>query len=134
MRARAALKPCLVIITRARVLLVEDDLLWQKKARALLEARGLDVLIVQSGEEAIVALAQPEIIAMVLDLGLPTMTGMATLRAAREHRPELPIVIFTSYADPLIVDAALRRGACAVVCKEKASTQLAHAVQTALTG
>lgn len=120
------------MITRARVLLVEDDLLWQTKARAILEARGHEVLTVHSGEDAIVALAQPEIIAMVLDLGLPTMTGMATLRAAREQRPELPIVIFTAYADPLIVDAALRRGAFSVVSKEKASTELAHAVQAAL--
>ncbi len=80
------------------VLLVDDDPTVRRLARALLEKNGFRVSEVGDGPAALERLASPEEYAlMVLDLDLPTMTGLDVLRRVRKsvRTAALPVVVLT---------------------------------------
>jgi two-component system, OmpR family, KDP operon response regulator KdpE len=76
------------------VLLVEDDVPLRWILRAGLTASDFELLEARSGEEAlsVVANAQPDVI--VLDLGLPGIDGLETLRRLRSVS-RIPVVVLT---------------------------------------
>lgn len=55
-----------------------------------------------SGEEALLKLAdgiEPQLIVILSDINMPGMDGLALLRAIKERRPELPVMMVTAYGD-----------------------------------
>ena len=82
----------------ARILVVDDDDLVREMVAASLEDAGLSTLIAASGLEAIELLEAGEVIdAMVSDLSMPGMNGVATIQKARSLRPRLPCFLLTGY-------------------------------------
>ena len=81
--------------TRARILLVDDEVSIRRAVAPLLRARGFDVEVVASGTEAvrIVATRPPDLI--VLDLGLPDLDGTEVCRHVRAHSA-LPIIVLSA--------------------------------------
>ena len=81
---------------RMRVLLVEDHRAMREMIADHLEERGFAVDAVGRGEHAIAAAAVASMDAVILDLGLPDMDGMAVLSSLRVSHPELPAIILTA--------------------------------------
>ena len=55
-----------------------------------------------SGEEALDQLAggvEPKLIVILSDINMPGMDGLELLRAVKERRPELPVMMVTAYGD-----------------------------------
>ena len=111
-----------------RVLLVEDD----PDIRAIVDfalaaVGGLRVEVCASGREAIARapLFRPELV--LLDVMMPGMDGWATLRALRDlpQTAETPTVFMTAKVQPHEIDAYRRAGACDVIVKPFAPTELA---------
>lgn len=88
----------------ARILLVDDETEFTDSMSRLLQSRGYQVTAVNSGEAAIKALGQGRFDVMVLDLKMPGMDGMATLREARKLDLFTETLILTGHAT---VDTAL---------------------------
>ena len=85
--------------THARVLLVDDEALVREVLAEHLEDAGYGVVVAASGAEALALLAAGEAVdALVTDLSMPGMDGLAVIRAAQERRPGLPAVLLTGYA------------------------------------
>ncbi|CAN5184241.1 response regulator transcription factor [soil metagenome] len=78
------------------VLVVEDDKGLQKYLKELLLDNGYSVKIAGDGIEALNLLTQSEPDLMVLDLGLPNMSGEAVCGEVRKKYPELPVIILTA--------------------------------------
>lgn len=92
---------------RLRLLLVEDDEVDAMSVRRALAQRGLEypLHVVSDGEQALEALRKGEIprrrLLLLLDLYMPKLDGLETLRALRKD-PELrilPVVLLTTSAD-----------------------------------
>jgi signal transduction histidine kinase/ActR/RegA family two-component response regulator len=84
--------------TAARVLLVDDEDLLREVLAEQLEDAGSSVLVASSGPEALALLAAGETVdALVTDLSMPGMDGLALIRAAQKTRPDLPAVLLTGY-------------------------------------
>jgi DNA-binding response OmpR family regulator len=75
---------------------VEDDALLGDGVRAGLKQAGFAVDWVQDGLAAKVALDSEEYDLLVLDLGLPKLSGMDLLKSVRAKRASLPVLILTA--------------------------------------
>ncbi len=81
------------------VLLAEDGVDNQKLISRVLRKAGLDVEIVENGQQAIDFLSQPHTIDLVLmDMQMPIVDGYAAARELRERGCDLPIVALTAHA------------------------------------
>jgi two-component system KDP operon response regulator KdpE len=98
------------------VLLVEDDTRLRRALRACLRPGHFSVLEVASGEEALtlVSAERPDLI--ILDLNLPGIDGLETLRHLRGFTP-VPVVVLTVRDDLRNKIAALDAGADDYVVK-----------------
>ncbi|MBK6631001.1 MAG: response regulator transcription factor [Betaproteobacteria bacterium] len=79
-----------------RLLLVEDDRLLGDGIRAGLQQAGFAVDWAQDGRAAELALAGEPYDAVVLDLGLPKLSGMEVLKGLRAARNAVPVLILTA--------------------------------------
>ncbi len=78
------------------VLVAEDDKGLQKYLRELLLDNGYSVHTVQDGIQALEYLKKSEPDVVVLDLGLPTMSGETVCLEIRKRYKDLPIIILTA--------------------------------------
>jgi two-component system phosphate regulon response regulator PhoB len=87
-------------LSRPRVLIVDDDPLIREMVAAMLEAVGLVVVTVESGEEALERVLADAFDLLVLDWNLPRMSGLDLCRAIRRE-PSLeamPVLFLTANA------------------------------------
>jgi two-component system KDP operon response regulator KdpE len=116
--------------TRAKVLVIDDEIQMRRLLRVCLEKSGYLVIEAPSGEKGIeeAALSQPD--AVLLDLGLPDMSGLAVLKRLREwtQTPVLVISVRGSDEDKI---AALDSGADDFVTKPFSAGELLARIRVA---
>lgn len=96
---------------RPFLLLVDDERAFADSLASRLEARGLPCLVAYRGEEALALLDRREIEVVVLDVNMPGMHGLDVLRAIKNRRPELEVLLLTGEADLAVAATGMRRGA-----------------------
>lgn len=119
-----------------RILLVEDDELFRLGLRVKLQQEP-DVQIVAEAEdgEAAVRLAHPDQIDVVLlDLGLPRISGLEACRQIRQTSPHLPILVLTSYSDKETVNQLIKAGVQGYCLKGIAAETLILALKSIAAG
>jgi DNA-binding response OmpR family regulator len=79
-----------------RLLFVEDNPDLATYTGQSLRDQGFTVDIVDRGEHALAAVGHTRYDALILDLGLPDMSGMQVLKKIREHNADLPVLILTA--------------------------------------
>ena len=104
---------------RKRLLVVEDNPAEQISISALLGYDDIDVTVVATGAEALVAVKDQSFDCVVLDLRLPDMSGFEVLERFRDAETvgDLPIVVFTGKELSPEEDARLHTLARSVVLK-----------------
>jgi two-component system nitrate/nitrite response regulator NarL len=119
-----------------RILVVEDFEPFRQFIRSTLrKSPELQLVGVLSDGRAAVENAEqlrPDLI--LLDIGLPTMSGIEAARRIRKLVPESKIIFVSQQSAPEIVEEALSLGAQGYVLKARISTDLLAAVETALDG
>lgn len=116
-----------------RILLVDDFEPWRMWVRLKLAPTEFQVVgDATDGNEALqkVQDLQPDLI--LLDIGLPGMSGIETAERIRQMDLGCKIIFLTENRDPLLMRAGLDTGAAAYLLKIGASTQLIHALEAAL--
>lgn len=92
---------------KATVLVTDDDRNWREGLREALEPRGYETLEAASGEETIelVRARRPHV--LILDIHMPHLSGLETLRIIREEgQQELPaIMVSSSVSDDVLAEA-----------------------------
>ena len=82
----------------ANVLLIDDEQQFLKVLEERLETRGLKVNTATSGEDALTLVDDRNFDAIVLDLAMPGIDGIETLRLLKEKNPDLEIIMLTGHA------------------------------------
>ena len=98
------------------LLIVDDDPQILRLMMAFFTSRGLKVLLANSGEEAIKAATQKPT-AVLLDVNMPGMDGLMTLKKLRGAYPDLPVVMVSGVGEDATVREALEAGADDYVVK-----------------
>jgi len=104
-------------MSRGKVLLIDDKLEFLKVLSERLRLRGYEVTGVGSGGEALQAVEQSPFDVIVLDLVMPVMDGVETLRRLRALDPQAQIIVFSGYATSREVEQALALGATDFLAK-----------------
>ena len=85
------------MVTRPKILIVEDDQDCCEALSEVLVLQGYDAMCVRDGREALAQLRREPFDVLVVDLGLADVTGLDVLRAARALPDAPPIVVFTGH-------------------------------------
>jgi len=94
-----------------RVLIVDDDASARDWLAAFMRSRGLVPVTATSGEEALDEIRRSNPDVVTLDLVLPGMDGIATLRALKAAAPRVPVIILSGVGTTQAIVEALRFGA-----------------------
>jgi DNA-binding NarL/FixJ family response regulator len=108
-------------VTRIRVLLVDDQVLFVESLRTVIETRASDFEVVGvalSGRQAIqmVIDTQPDIILM--DVRMPEMDGVEATKIIHESYPDVHVLMLTTFDDDEYVVEALNHGAAGYMLKD----------------
>ena len=82
-------------MSKGRILVVDDDAQIRRVMRAALPARGYEVDDCRSGGEALELLRSTTYNLVLLDMNMPGIGGLETLRRIRVFAPRLPVLILT---------------------------------------
>ena len=80
------------------VLLVDDEPEFTEILSKRMASRGVGVDVAASGPEALKKVGHKSYDAIILDLTMPEMDGLETLRRLLERNPELQVILLTGYA------------------------------------
>jgi DNA-binding NarL/FixJ family response regulator len=117
-----------------RVLIIDDHDGVRTRVRDALLAAFPDVTVEQadSGAAAVARVGAAEPALVILDLQLPGENGFQVLRALRQGRPDLPIVVLSALPAVPYAAAAARCGAVGYVCKSRLPDELLTVVERTL--
>ena len=84
-------------MSNPRILLVDDEVAFTNNIAKLLTRRGYGVMVVNNGENAIRAVEEDDFDVAVLDLKMPGIDGIETLRLMKRRRPFLEVIMLTGH-------------------------------------
>src|SRR5690606_10904627 len=119
----------------AAILAVDDEPVQRRLLEAALAKAGHEVLLAEGGEAALAVLDGArggDIAAVVLDLVMPGMGGLAVLQAMRERGIAVPVIVQTAQGGIETVVSAMRNGAFDFVVKPASPERLKTAIAGAL--
>jgi len=96
---------------KADILLVDDEEQFLKVLSKRLEGRGMKVDTSVSGEDALNRVKGKEFDAIILDLAMPGMSGIETLKRIRSENPDVQIIMLTGHGTVETGIEAMKAGA-----------------------
>ncbi len=96
---------------RARILIVEDELIARENLEHVLNKEGYDTLAVDSGVKAFAELEQQEFDLVLTDLRMQQVDGMQVLERTKELYPDTEVVVITGFATVTTAVEAMQKGA-----------------------
>ena len=119
-----------------KILLVDDHAVVRQGYASLLKALLPEVSVseAESGEQALQQVQESIPNLVVLDLGLPGISGLETCRRLRQRLPLLPVLVFSMHDELALVRQALDAGASGYLTKRCAPDVLVEAVRKVLAG
>ena len=109
----------------ARIAIVDDDPLFVEYLATFLKSRGYETAVFNNGPALLGALqgrSAPDVV--LLDVLMPTMNGLETLKALKTASPSLPVIMLSGQQVPATIVDAVRLGAVDYVVKSDESAAL----------
>jgi DNA-binding NarL/FixJ family response regulator len=125
-----------VVPLKTRILLADDHTVVRQGLRFILDSEpDLEVVAEASnGNEAVARALKDDIDLAILDIAMPTMTGLQAARELAKRRPDLKMLILSMHDDEGYLYEALRAGTSGYVLKSVADRDLVGAVRAAMRG
>ncbi|MCM8771245.1 MAG: response regulator [Candidatus Omnitrophica bacterium] len=99
-----------------KILVVDDEEVMRSLFTDLLSERGFKVSVANNGKEAIELIKETFFQVVILDMHMPLMNGVETLRTIRVMSPKTSIVMTDSFPDKF-AEEALKEGAISCIHK-----------------
>jgi CheY-like chemotaxis protein len=88
----------------AKILVVDDDSAVQATIRLLLERAGHNVVVASDGRQGLAVFESGEFDLLFLDIFMPGMDGLETMRLVHQQQPLIPIIVISG--NPVTWDSA----------------------------
>ena len=116
----------------AKVMVVDDAAFMRLRACKVLQDNGHEVVQAENGAEAVLQYAEHRPDAVLLDITMPEMDGLAALKEIKKLDPTARVAMVTAMGQPAIVMEALRAGAKDFVLKPFQPDRMLGALQKLL--
>jgi DNA-binding NtrC family response regulator len=114
-----------------RVLLVDDEVELLSSLTPVLSRRGMEVSTASSGEEAIHFLENHIVDVVVLDIKMPGLDGIQTLRRIKPDNPDIEVVLLTGHPDLNNAFEGMKVGAFDYIIKPPEIAELVDKIKSA---
>ncbi len=117
-----------------KAVLIDDHALFREGLEGLLRRRGVEVTSFSNGAEGIewVSKECPDVV--MVDLRMPRLDGIQTLRTLRKNHAELPILILTTSDETSDLTECLHHQADGYLLKDMAPDELVAAMKKVISG
>lgn len=118
----------------ATILIVEDHQVLRRTLRSWLEAQlpGCQIIEATTGEEAVLVAQENPPKIVIMDIGLPGMSGLETTKQIKATIPTTKVIVLTKYEGEAYRLHAAVNGASAYVWKDAMLTELLPALSALL--
>jgi CheY-like chemotaxis protein len=117
---------------RYTILITDDDRDCREALRDIMEPQGFRTFLASCGEEALDIVGGEVIHLALLDMHMPTLTGLETLRLLRQIREVLPAILVTADANESVIRQAQQARAYSVIPKPISKSVVIYTVVRAL--
>ena len=121
-----------MLVESPSLLITDDDRGFRETLRVGLEPRGFKTLLAGDGEEALNIVRTQEVHLVLLDMHMPKLTGLETLRRLKQFRSMLPCILLSAQLDELLIEQARLAQAFSVLAKPVTLGQLTGILRQAL--
>jgi len=98
-------------MSEMKIMLVDDEERFLSTTQKLLARKGVAVVTATSGAEALNKLIMENVHVVILDVKMPGMDGIATLKAIKERYPLIEVIMLTGHATVESAVDGLKSGA-----------------------
>lgn len=121
---------------RLRILVADPLDLVAEGLRAKLNGTDLSATVTHagSGAQVLELLAHAPFDLLLLEVSLPVLDGIDTMRAVHRHHPSLPVLAHTALTEIEYVNSMRIEGAAGYLVKGGDTDELLHAIRTVLSG
>jgi len=117
---------------KGTILLAEDDRNLRRVLQATLTREGYEVAATPDGAAAAEWLDTQRADALITDIRMPKMDGLALFRCCRDRHPELPVILITAFGKIEDAVEAMRAGAFDYISKPFDEAELLRVVGNAV--
>jgi len=121
-----------MLVESPSLLITDDDREFRETLRVGLETRGFRTILAGDGEEALKIVRTREVHLVLLDMHMPKLTGLETLRLLKQFRAMLPCILLSAQLDELLIEQARLAQAFSVLSKPVTFGQLTGILRQAL--
>ncbi|HWR37519.1 MAG TPA: response regulator transcription factor [Clostridia bacterium] len=121
---------------KVRILIADDHTIFRDGLRRLLESEGEFTVVGEAadGAEALTLVEKTNPDVLLLDLAMPRVPGLETLRALSTQKSPVRVILLTAAIDKRQIVEALQMGASGVVMKDAATQLLMKSIRTVMSG
>lgn len=117
---------------RYSILIADDDRNSRAALREIFEREGYSALCASCGEEAVEIVQQSPVDLAMLDMNMPTLTGLETLELVRQIRAFLPAILVTGDPSERVIQQAYQAHVFSVIPKPISRKVVLYTVVKAL--
>jgi CheY-like chemotaxis protein len=111
------------------ILVVDDDASFRHRMHSILTNAGLEVVLADGGLEALDAIHEQEFDLVFLDVLMPGLNGLETLRILGRSFPQLKVCMLTALQEQDLLSQLTRYGAADCLAKPVDSQRVLHKVE-----
>jgi DNA-binding response OmpR family regulator len=123
-----------------RILVVDDDMSVRLATQTLLEHEGYEVVVADGGRGGIEAIATQSFDAVIVDIFMPGMDGLETIKAFNRNAPGVPVIAISGFLfrnssapPPDFLSMSTKLGAAYSLHKPFRPRELLKAIEACLT-
>lgn len=114
------------------LLITDDDRSFRETLQSVIEPLGVRTLQAENGLEALEIVRSQPVHLVLLDMHMPCMSGLETLRMLKQFRSVLPCILMSARLDEMIIEQAKLARAFSILSKPLTRRQITGAVCHAL--
>ncbi len=114
------------------ILITDDDLGFRETLRGVLEPQGFRTFLAGDGIEALQIVRRGNVHVLLLDMHMPKLTGLETLRQVKQLDARLPCILLSADADEELVRQAEMAQAFSVLAKPVSRGAITRVIHLAM--